>query len=122
MGVRGSCRQEIPGRRGRPRRTERLKVGFTFNVKRVKPTHDGAEDADIVAFSIAPACRGWFGRGVDCRGAGPVSGIGRNAVFTSRFRQVTSKARFAAKNRRFPGPWRNDPAAGDTRLPGFFEA
>jgi D-alanine-D-alanine ligase len=31
-------------RRGRPRRAERLKVGFTFNVKRVEPDHAGEQD------------------------------------------------------------------------------
>jgi D-alanine-D-alanine ligase len=31
-------------RRGRPRRTERLKVGFTFNVKRVAPDLNGEQD------------------------------------------------------------------------------
>jgi D-alanine-D-alanine ligase len=31
-------------RRGRPRRTERLKVGFTFNVKRVEPGLAGEQD------------------------------------------------------------------------------
>jgi D-alanine-D-alanine ligase len=31
-------------RRGRPRRTERLKVGFTFNVKRVAPELNGDQD------------------------------------------------------------------------------
>jgi D-alanine-D-alanine ligase len=33
-----------PGRRGRPRRAERLKVGFTFNVKRVTPDPQGEQD------------------------------------------------------------------------------
>ncbi|MBI5069814.1 MAG: ATP-grasp domain-containing protein [Deltaproteobacteria bacterium] len=35
-----------PGRRGRPRRTERLKVGFTFNVKRVNPDPLGEQDEE----------------------------------------------------------------------------
>ncbi len=33
-------------RRGRPRRTERLKVGFTFNVKRVAPDPAGEQDEE----------------------------------------------------------------------------
>ena len=33
-------------RRGRPRRTERLKVGFTFNVKRVTPDAAGEQDEE----------------------------------------------------------------------------
>jgi D-alanine-D-alanine ligase len=33
-----------PSRRGRPRRTEQLKVGFTFNVKRVTPDPSGEQD------------------------------------------------------------------------------
>ncbi len=33
-------------RRGRPRRTERLKVGFTFNVKRVTPDPAGEQDEE----------------------------------------------------------------------------
>lgn len=33
-------------RRGRPRRTERLKVGFTFNVKRVAPDLAGEQDEE----------------------------------------------------------------------------
>jgi D-alanine-D-alanine ligase len=33
-----------PSRRGRPRRTEQLKVGFTFNVKRVTPDLSGDQD------------------------------------------------------------------------------
>src|SRR5512139_3042 len=33
-------------RRGRPRRTERLKVGFTFNVKRVAPDVAGEQDEE----------------------------------------------------------------------------
>jgi D-alanine-D-alanine ligase len=33
-------------RRGRPRRTERLKVGFTFNVKRVTPDPTGEQDEE----------------------------------------------------------------------------
>jgi D-alanine-D-alanine ligase len=33
-------------RRGRPRRTERLKVGFTFNVKRVAPELTGEQDEE----------------------------------------------------------------------------
>jgi D-alanine-D-alanine ligase len=33
-------------RRGRPRRTERLKVGFTFNVKRVAPDPSGEQDEE----------------------------------------------------------------------------
>jgi len=35
-----------PGRRGRPRRAERLKVGFTFNVKRVNPDPLGEQDEE----------------------------------------------------------------------------
>jgi D-alanine-D-alanine ligase len=35
-----------PGRRGRPRRSERLKVGFTFNVKRVNPDPQGEQDEE----------------------------------------------------------------------------
>jgi D-alanine-D-alanine ligase len=39
---------EVRSRRGRPRRTERLKVGFTFNVKRTyaDPSGDGDEEAE----------------------------------------------------------------------------
>ena len=36
--------QDQRARRGRPRRTERLKVGFTFNVKRVTPDPGGEQD------------------------------------------------------------------------------
>ncbi len=36
--------QDQKARRGRPRRTERLKVGFTFNVKRVTPDLNGERD------------------------------------------------------------------------------
>jgi D-alanine-D-alanine ligase len=42
-----TARGDIEGlgtRRGRPRRTERLKVGFTFNVKRVTPELGGEQD------------------------------------------------------------------------------
>ncbi len=35
-----------PGRRGRPRRAERLRVGFTFNVKRVTPDPLGEQDEE----------------------------------------------------------------------------
>jgi len=35
-----------PSRRGRPRRAERLKVGFTFNVKRVTPGLAGEQDEE----------------------------------------------------------------------------
>jgi len=35
-----------PSRRGRPRRAERLKVGFTFNVKRVAPDLAGDQDEE----------------------------------------------------------------------------
>jgi D-alanine-D-alanine ligase len=35
-----------PGRRGRPRRDERLRVGFTFNVKRVNPDPQGDQDEE----------------------------------------------------------------------------
>ena len=37
---------ELRSRRGRPRRAERLKVGFTFNVKRVKPDLAGEQDEE----------------------------------------------------------------------------
>ncbi len=36
--------QDQRARRGRPKRTERLKVGFTFNVKRVTPDPTGEQD------------------------------------------------------------------------------
>ncbi|HEY7724108.1 MAG TPA: ATP-grasp domain-containing protein [Anaeromyxobacteraceae bacterium] len=36
--------QPAPSRRGRPRRAERLQVGFTFNVKRVTPGPGGEQD------------------------------------------------------------------------------
>ena len=35
-----------PGRRGWPRRAERLKVGFTFNVKRLTPDPQGEQDEE----------------------------------------------------------------------------
>ena len=38
--------QDQRARRGRPRRTERLKVGFTFNVKRVTPDPAGEQDEE----------------------------------------------------------------------------
>jgi D-alanine-D-alanine ligase len=38
--------QDQRTRRGRPRRTERLKVGFTFNVKRVTPDPAGEQDEE----------------------------------------------------------------------------
>jgi len=38
--------QDQRARRGRPRRTERLKVGFTFNVKRVTPDLAGEQDEE----------------------------------------------------------------------------
>jgi D-alanine-D-alanine ligase len=38
--------QDQRTRRGRPRRTERLKVGFTFNVKRVTPEPTGEQDEE----------------------------------------------------------------------------
>ncbi len=38
--------QDQRARRGRPRRTERLKVGFTFNVKRVTPDVGGEQDEE----------------------------------------------------------------------------
>src|SRR5512138_1966053 len=37
---------EPRGRRGRPKRTERLKVGFSFNVKRVTPDPSGEADEE----------------------------------------------------------------------------
>lgn len=38
--------QDQRARRGRPKRTERLKVGFTFNVKRVTPDPTGEQDEE----------------------------------------------------------------------------
>src|SRR5512141_2095861 len=38
--------QDQRARRGRPKRTERLKVGFTFNVKRVNPDPSGEQDEE----------------------------------------------------------------------------
>src|SRR5512138_2710563 len=38
--------QDQRTRRGRPKRTERLKVGFTFNVKRVTPEPSGEQDEE----------------------------------------------------------------------------
>jgi D-alanine-D-alanine ligase len=38
--------QDQRTRRGRPKRTERLKVGFTFNVKRVTPDPTGEQDEE----------------------------------------------------------------------------